>query len=370
VTVKARCRRAAVLRWMASFPERDALKRALEKANLAWAEVRTSATLLDSPTVVARDLVPASRTTEATPARRAESVPLLAARRASADRRHDSGKHNAAVLGDWLGLDDTAIESLRERRVLNRGGTDAVMPLRAAIVASAKPSTLRVPTRHPIEMMLSATRRALGRRGPARPRSRRHHSAARLHHGGRARRDARRRRSALRRHGAHGGASPWLRSGTPPGGERRARVGWCWSSSAGRLHGDAAEPGARRSRLPELAATVRAFRDSTAIRRRPGAVRSTRDRGPGTSGCTTCRGGPGAIAVACRKHARMNPNAVMRDKSSRWRTTSPRAGSRSRCALRLLLETDGACAVIVASPTAPAISRSHRSHSRRREGHP
>ncbi len=119
VTVKARCRRAAVLRWMASFPERDALKRALEKANHAWAEVRTSATLLDSPTVAARDLV-ASVADDRGNVRLVAQSPYRFSAAASGVRGPAPrlGQHNAAVLGDWLGLDDTAIESLRERRVL------------------------------------------------------------------------------------------------------------------------------------------------------------------------------------------------------------------------------------------------------------
>ncbi len=119
VTVKARCRRAAVLRWMASFPERDALKRALEKANLAWAEVRTSATLLDSPTVAARDLV-ASVADDRGNVRLVAQSPYRFSAAASGVRGPAPrlGQHNAAVLGDWLGLDGTAIESLRDRRVL------------------------------------------------------------------------------------------------------------------------------------------------------------------------------------------------------------------------------------------------------------
>ena len=120
---KERCRREAVLRWMASFADRDALKRALEKANLAWGEVRTSATLLESPTVAAHG-VAASVADEDGNVRLVVQSPYRFSEADSGVRGPAPrlGQHNAEVLADWLGLDDEAIGMLHEKRVLAEEG--------------------------------------------------------------------------------------------------------------------------------------------------------------------------------------------------------------------------------------------------------
>jgi crotonobetainyl-CoA:carnitine CoA-transferase CaiB-like acyl-CoA transferase len=124
VATKERCRRQAIHRWMASFSDRDALKRALENANLAWGEVRTSATVLESPTVAAHG-VAASVEDEEGNVRLVVQSPyrFSAADSGVAGPAPRLGQHDAQVLADWLGLGEAAIGSLRDRRILagNRG---------------------------------------------------------------------------------------------------------------------------------------------------------------------------------------------------------------------------------------------------------
>ena len=110
---KVRCRREAVVGWMRSFSDRDALKQALEKADLAWGEVRTSANLLDSPTVAARGIAACvddgeggTRLVVQSPYRFSAAVSGV---RARAPRM---GEHNAEVLQEWLGLSDEEIQRL------------------------------------------------------------------------------------------------------------------------------------------------------------------------------------------------------------------------------------------------------------------
>jgi len=110
---KARCRREAVVRWMSSFADRDALKRALEKADLAWGEVRTSANLLDSPTIAARGVVASvadgaegTRLVVQSPYRFSDADSGV---RAGAPRL---GEHNSEVLRQWLRLSDEEVRRL------------------------------------------------------------------------------------------------------------------------------------------------------------------------------------------------------------------------------------------------------------------
>jgi CoA:oxalate CoA-transferase len=120
---KIRARREAISRWMHSFATRDELKRALEKADLAWGEVRTSRTLLESPTVVARgvaavvdDGASGRRLVVQSPYRFSDAESGV---RGGAPRL---GEHNAEVLAEWAGVCAEEIERLRRAGVLRSEG--------------------------------------------------------------------------------------------------------------------------------------------------------------------------------------------------------------------------------------------------------
>lgn len=111
------------------------------------------------------------------------------------------------------------------------------------------------------------------------------------------------------------------------------------------------KPGARRVRVPEFQATVRAFRD---FYRPYGAVLPVQVYSWIATRYQRLYGvppdAPGTVAVAMRKHSRMNPKAVMCEKpltmedylASRWVSEPMRLYD-------CCIETDGACAVIVTS---------------------
>jgi crotonobetainyl-CoA:carnitine CoA-transferase CaiB-like acyl-CoA transferase len=119
---KIRCRREAVVRWMASFADRESLKRALEKADLAWGEVRTSANLLDSPTIAARGVAASvedgqggARLVIQSPYRFSDAECGVRGRAAYL------GEHNTDVLKEWLDSSEADLQRLTDGGVLSSG---------------------------------------------------------------------------------------------------------------------------------------------------------------------------------------------------------------------------------------------------------
>jgi CoA:oxalate CoA-transferase len=116
---KIRFRRQAAQAWMASFADRNDLKRALEKADLAWADVRSPVEAVAGPTAVARGVV--ADIDDRTGQRRGVvQSPYRFSDAASGVRGPAPyrGEHNGEVLREWLDLDDDAVADLTQRGVL------------------------------------------------------------------------------------------------------------------------------------------------------------------------------------------------------------------------------------------------------------
>lgn len=115
LTEKFANRQQAVREWIASYQERDALKRDLERAGLPWGDVRQMEDVLDSPTL--RDRPPYAEVDDrAGGVRRVVEAPYHFSQatsgiRGPAPRR---GEHNANVLSEWLELKPEEIENLEK----------------------------------------------------------------------------------------------------------------------------------------------------------------------------------------------------------------------------------------------------------------
>ncbi len=116
---KTAARRTAIAAFLASFDDRAAVFTVLDQAGLPWGELKTPAEAIVSPTARHRGTVAA--VDDGTGGKRGV-VQLPYRFRASASgvrgRSAALGEHNAAVLGDWLGLDQPAVERLRSAGVL------------------------------------------------------------------------------------------------------------------------------------------------------------------------------------------------------------------------------------------------------------
>lgn len=106
-------RREAVAAWTMSFASRRDLKAALEKANLAWADVRSH-----------RDAFALARAADVDDrgggTRRVINSPYVFSDAASGIHRPAAfrGEHNAEVLHEWLGLSAADVADLEESGAL------------------------------------------------------------------------------------------------------------------------------------------------------------------------------------------------------------------------------------------------------------
>ena len=116
---KVAARRGAWASFVSGFEDRPSLLAALDRANLAWGDVRSTSEALESPTVRHRgtvveidDRVGGTRRVIQSPYRFSRSESGVGG---PAPRR---GEHNAEVLAEWVGLDEATVDGLVEARVL------------------------------------------------------------------------------------------------------------------------------------------------------------------------------------------------------------------------------------------------------------
>ncbi len=112
-------RQKAVREWIASYTDRDALKKDLDRAGLPWGDVRRMEDVLDSPTLRARppfaevdDRAGGTRRVVESPYEFSGATSKI---RGPAPRR---GEHNASVLSDWLEMEPEGIEALEKSGTL------------------------------------------------------------------------------------------------------------------------------------------------------------------------------------------------------------------------------------------------------------
>jgi CoA:oxalate CoA-transferase len=116
---KIRARRGAAAAFYRGFPDRASLIAALDRANIAWGDVRSTAAAFESPTVLARGTV-ALVDDRGGGTRRVVQSPYRFSAATSGVRGAPAyrGEHNREVLGEWLGASADEIEKLEEDGVL------------------------------------------------------------------------------------------------------------------------------------------------------------------------------------------------------------------------------------------------------------
>lgn len=110
---KIAARHQAVAAWVRAFTDRDELKRALDRAGIAWGDVRSWDEVTDAPTVRHRGTV--TDIDDRGGGRRGVTQSPYRFSAATAQVRGPApfrGEHNAEVLREWLDLDANAIDHL------------------------------------------------------------------------------------------------------------------------------------------------------------------------------------------------------------------------------------------------------------------
>jgi CoA:oxalate CoA-transferase len=112
-------RQKAVREWVASYSDRNALKRDLERADLPWGDVRDAEGVFDSPTL--KDRPPFAQVDDgAGGTRRVVEAPYTFSDATSGARGRapHRGEHNAEVLREWLALDSDEIQEFEKSATL------------------------------------------------------------------------------------------------------------------------------------------------------------------------------------------------------------------------------------------------------------
>lgn len=116
---KIRLRREAVIAYLATLTDWDAVERAMDAMNIAWGQVRAGPALGDQPTIAARgaiaqvdDRAGGTRPIPQSPYRFSDAVSEV---RGPAPHR---GEHNVEILAEWLGRGPAEVEALVAAGVL------------------------------------------------------------------------------------------------------------------------------------------------------------------------------------------------------------------------------------------------------------
>ena len=116
---KIRARRGAAAAFYSGFPDRASLIEALDRANIAWGDVRSTEAAFASPTALARGTAALVDDRDGG-TRRVVQSPYRFSAATSGVRGSPAyrGEHNREVLGEWLGATADEIAKLEEDGVL------------------------------------------------------------------------------------------------------------------------------------------------------------------------------------------------------------------------------------------------------------